>query len=551
MAQYRLSVSVIKRSEGRSVTAAAAYRAGAKIRDHRTGLVHDFSHRRGIIHTELMAPSNTPDWMLDRQKLWNAVEAAEKRRDGQLSREVQLSLPHELDPDQRLDLVRGYVAKHFVSQGMIADLAVHAPTDGDPRNHHAHILLTMRNLTDEGFGPKNRDWNTNEQTMTWREEWANHQNRAYERLGLDVRVDHRSYEKQGIDREPTQHMGPNACEIEKKGERSRIGEENRAIEERNSQRAELYRQKAEIQLSYRPFVPPASRRPVQPDSPVYQRELTRREKLWAERADQLRETIDHRQRLALLDLDQKKHQRQLANLKADQEKRNRMMTRTMGAEVEAIDRRMQAKGITRLFRDIFGRTKADALQKERLVRTIEGIKVREREEIGALDSQQRRDRDKVIEKHDRQRKHLEKVLATQKEQRDRSLSEARGYTMRDPKELRAHFGTSQKRREEDRPPPKPDPVMKPAPPKAAGPSPMPSPGGTDAQFARKAAEWAKTPKGRESTEGYERDRAKVLGTPAPEKAPEKKLDWAKPKKEPSSKPAFDRSRRDKDRERDR
>ena len=163
MADYRLSAQVIKRSDGRSAIAAAAYRSAERLLDERTGLTSDYSRKDGVTHAEIVAPDNTPDWMHDRAQLWNAVEAVERRKDAQLAREVQLSLPHELTDEQRKELVLGFVKEQFVAKGMIADIAIHAPSaDGDQRNHHAHVMLTMRTLTNEGFGNKARDWNSPE-----------------------------------------------------------------------------------------------------------------------------------------------------------------------------------------------------------------------------------------------------------------------------------------------------------------------------------------------------------------------------------------------------
>ena len=117
MAQYRLSAQTIGRGSGRSATAAAAYRSGQRIVDERTGLVHDYTAKRGVMHSEILAPDNTPNWMTDRTQLWNAVERVEDkstRRDtAQLSREIQLSLPHELTHEQRVNLVRGFVVEQF------------------------------------------------------------------------------------------------------------------------------------------------------------------------------------------------------------------------------------------------------------------------------------------------------------------------------------------------------------------------------------------------------------------------------------------------------
>lgn len=194
MADYRFSAQIIGRTSGRSSVAAAAYRAGQNLHDDRTGLDHDFTRKEGILHSEIMAPANAPDWMLEREQLWNAVEAVETRKNSQMAREIQLSLPHELSFEDNRELVRDFVREQFVAKGMVADVNIHAPSSyGDQRNIHAHVQLTTRSLTGEGFGKKNRDWNDRAQLEAWREAWAVHQNRALSRSGEDGRVDHRSY----------------------------------------------------------------------------------------------------------------------------------------------------------------------------------------------------------------------------------------------------------------------------------------------------------------------------------------------------------------------
>ena len=161
MADYRFSAQVISRAKGQSSVASAAYRSASRMVDERTGQIHDYTRKGGLVHSEILAPDSTPEWMLDRSQLWNAVEAVERRSDAQLAREVQLSLPHELAPDQRRELVLGFVQEQFVDRGMIADIAIHEPgKNGDQRNHHAHVMLSMRELTGEGFGKKNREWNS-------------------------------------------------------------------------------------------------------------------------------------------------------------------------------------------------------------------------------------------------------------------------------------------------------------------------------------------------------------------------------------------------------
>jgi hypothetical protein len=247
MAVYMLRTQPISRGQGRSVVRCAAYRSGSKLYDHRTGLTHDFSRRKGVLHTEIIGPDNAPDWMLDRSQLWNAVETVETKSNSRLAREILLALPHELDHEQRLQLVRDFVSEQFVGRGMIADIAIHAPDEGgDQRNFHAHILLTCRELMGNDWHPDKatataREWNTIKSLRGWREEWAAHQNRTFERMGLDVRVDHRTNEERDLYRQPTQHMGPAASAMERKGQKTRIGDENRATERHNAEIEALQR----------------------------------------------------------------------------------------------------------------------------------------------------------------------------------------------------------------------------------------------------------------------------------------------------------------------
>lgn len=197
MAIYHLRATMISRSAGRSATAAAAYRTAERIEDHRTGLVFDYRARGGVDHVETLAPTDAPDWVQDRAALWNAVEAAETRKNSQVAREIRVALPHELDHAQRVQLVREFCQREFVDRGMVADIALHAPgREGDERNHHAHILLTTREIGPEGFTTKNRDWNAKELLEGWREAWAQDTNRALERCGAHERVDHRTLEAQ-------------------------------------------------------------------------------------------------------------------------------------------------------------------------------------------------------------------------------------------------------------------------------------------------------------------------------------------------------------------
>ena len=197
MAIYHLRATMISRSAGRSATAAAAYRSAERIADHRTGLSFDYRARSGVEHVEILAPERSPEWVRDRAALWNAVERAETRKNSQVAREIRVALPAELDRNERIALVRDFCQRSFVDRGMVADIALHAPgREGDERNHHAHILLTTREIGPEGFGAKNRDWNAKEFLEDWREAWARDSNHALERCGHEVRIDHRTLEAQ-------------------------------------------------------------------------------------------------------------------------------------------------------------------------------------------------------------------------------------------------------------------------------------------------------------------------------------------------------------------
>ncbi len=216
MSLYHLAAQVISRSTGRSATGAAAYRAGERIVDDRTGLVFDFSRRKAVDHSfcRIMAPAHSPDWVFDRRELWNRVEAAEKRKDAQVTREVELALPVEFTPEEQMALVFSFVREQFVARGMIADISRHVNV-GNP---HAHILLTMRPLVNGQFSSKKeRGWNDVSLLLEWREAWANAQNAAFEGRMVNTRVDHRSLREQGIARPPQKHIGAVVWNLAVKG----------------------------------------------------------------------------------------------------------------------------------------------------------------------------------------------------------------------------------------------------------------------------------------------------------------------------------------------
>lgn len=236
MADYRFSAQVISRSQGRSVTAAAAYRSASIIADARTGEIHDYTRKEGVEWTGIMAPDGVPAWVQDREKLWNMAEQKEVRRDAQLAREVQLSLPHELNFQQRRALVQDFVKREFVGRGMVADIAMHEPDRrGDQRNFHVHILLTTRDIGPDGFAKKNRDWNSREELTAMRAAWAEIQNvHLRQQMGPDApQVTHLSYADCGEERLPTIHMGPVATGMERQGKETALGDYNRETARRN------------------------------------------------------------------------------------------------------------------------------------------------------------------------------------------------------------------------------------------------------------------------------------------------------------------------------
>lgn len=230
IAIYHASFQIVKRSAGRSVVAAIAYRSGERLVDERTGEIHDYTRKQGVDETFIMAPDDAPDWATDRTKLWSAVELGEKRKDAQLARELNVALPLELSQSESKELLEDYVQRSFIDKGMIADVAMH---DMNSENPHAHVVLTMREVNFDGFGLKNTDWNSKILLQEWREEWAQKTNQHLERAGHDERIDHRSFEEQGIDKAPTIHMGVHASAMEKRGVKTERGDRNRALTQIN------------------------------------------------------------------------------------------------------------------------------------------------------------------------------------------------------------------------------------------------------------------------------------------------------------------------------
>ena len=262
MAIYHFSAQIVSRSTGASSVAGAAYRSGSCLTDERTGEEHDYSGRDDLDGAEILAPREAPAWAHDRARLWNTVEAGERRKDAQVAREVRVAMPRELPDKSRRALVRDYAQGAFVDRGMVADIAYHGGKGGNP---HAHILLTTRTIGADGFGAKDRSWNSKALLTSWREDWAAQANRALGREGHAERIDHRTLAAQRdealalgdtrraetLDRDPEIHLGRSAWMMARQGEdnermrrNDQVADGNRA---REQQRAAMHDELRTIQ----------------------------------------------------------------------------------------------------------------------------------------------------------------------------------------------------------------------------------------------------------------------------------------------------------------
>ncbi len=207
MAIFHSSTKVISRADGGNAVAAAAYRSGTRMTCQRTGQVFNYTRKKEVTYRAILAPTGSPDWVFERSKLANRIEATETRANSQLWREVEVAVPVELTPEQHTQLLNDYVQEQFVDMGMVADICLHDKKTDRGGNPHAHILLTLRNITPDGFGAKRRDWNDKALVTQWREAWATACNDALAKAGSIERIDHRSNKDRGIDAPPTNHLG--------------------------------------------------------------------------------------------------------------------------------------------------------------------------------------------------------------------------------------------------------------------------------------------------------------------------------------------------------
>jgi len=264
LALFHLNVTQIKRSKGQSAIAAAAYRAGEKLYSEYYGETSDYTNKHGVICSEILLPDHAPREYADRQTLWNAVEKAERGKNAQLAYSFDIALQNEFSLDENIDLARQFLLDHFVSRGMVVDFAVHVP-DTEPggiSNPHFHVMAPIRPIDPNGkWGMKQRrvyeldgegnrmldsdgnyifnavpttDWGSPETLEYWRKQWAALCNSKFEEKGLPERIDHRSYERQGVDILPTIHEGPSVRQMEAKGIRTDKGEFNRWIKATNA-----------------------------------------------------------------------------------------------------------------------------------------------------------------------------------------------------------------------------------------------------------------------------------------------------------------------------
>lgn len=203
MAIFHSSAKILTRSSGHHAVKAAAYRAGQRLVCAVSGLAFDFRRKRDVGPGWIQAPVNSPAWVLDRAALWSAAEAAEKRVNSQLAREIEVALPVEFDAATQERVLREYVTENFVRLGMVGDVCIHTK----PGNPHAHILLSLRAIAADGFGAKRREWNDAKLIVAWRESWAALCNRTLAELGSPERIDHRSNAERGVMEPPTVHVG--------------------------------------------------------------------------------------------------------------------------------------------------------------------------------------------------------------------------------------------------------------------------------------------------------------------------------------------------------
>ncbi|WP_370459581.1 MobA/MobL family protein [Desulfopila sp. IMCC35006] len=220
-------IQIIGRSADRDVVCKSAYNSRSNEKNHNTGITHYHRSKGRLIYEEILIPPDSPDWLKelakDRGYFWSAVDKREGRCDSQLAREINIPLLHELSDQQNIELFKTFVQQNFVEKGMVADIAIHrAPKDGDPRNVHGHATLSMREITPDGFGNKDRSWNDQKLARQWRKSYCNLGNLYLVRNGFEPRLDHRSFAERNIDKEPTRYQGRSYRKSKQKGKERNV-----------------------------------------------------------------------------------------------------------------------------------------------------------------------------------------------------------------------------------------------------------------------------------------------------------------------------------------
>lgn len=221
MAIYHLHCDIIGRSGGRSATAAAAYRATCKIEDRTTGEKFDYRKKEKAVYSAIWTPREFPSWAKNRSELWNSCEEKENRKNSQFCRSFDIALMKEFDLETNLKCLAEWVAENYLKRGLVADVAIHSPhknKDGTTNeNSHAHVLVTTRKVDKDGWTEKDREGNDIQFLKKARTSWADIVNKKFLELGMSERIDERTLEAQGIDREPQQHLGAKATAMQRKG----------------------------------------------------------------------------------------------------------------------------------------------------------------------------------------------------------------------------------------------------------------------------------------------------------------------------------------------
>lgn len=242
MVLYSCNVSNIKRGTGASSVAKIAYNSRSRLEDVRTGNTYDYSRKKDLGFSQIIAPHDAPDWVKDRQQLWAENELANKRRDARVAKEILVALPRELDTNEQLHLVRKFVTENLTPLGVVADINAHEldpsllPShERDRWNPHCHILISTQHLESGSFGKKITQLNQKDFVLQIRKAWAETTNSALEAAGINERVDHRSYRVRGINRIPQIHLGHRVWAMKEKGIATDRGELYQEIEERNQE----------------------------------------------------------------------------------------------------------------------------------------------------------------------------------------------------------------------------------------------------------------------------------------------------------------------------